>query len=79
MDVTMDDVLRLVAIQLGRRNVAPEDRILEDLGAESVDVVNLVASAEDRYQITIAETELPDLRTVADLYELVRRRRAETG
>ncbi len=76
MTVTIDDVRGVVALQLGRKKVAPEDRIVEDLGAESVDVVNLIARVEERYDVTIEETELADVRTVADLYEQVRRRLA---
>lgn len=71
---TIEDLKSLVALHLGRRSVASEDRIIEDLGAESVDVVNIIAGVEDRYRITIEEAELPDIRTVAELFELVRGR-----
>jgi len=74
MDVKIEDVEGLVAVQLGRRRVAASDRIIEDLAAESLDVVNIVAALEDRYQILIEEIELPDLVTVADLYACVRSR-----
>lgn len=71
MKVTLDGVRELVALQLGRRSVAAGDRLVEDLGAESMDVLNVVASAEDRYGVAIDEGEVPELRTVADLYERV--------
>ncbi len=64
----------LVAVQLGRRRVALDDRLVEDLGVESVDRVNLVAAAEDRWSIEIEEEEIAALRTVGDLLDLVRRR-----
>jgi len=73
MTVRMKDIQAMVAQQLGRRRVAPEDRILEELGAESLDVVNLIAAVEDRYRIAIEEEEIPDIETVADLCETVRR------
>lgn len=72
MDVTIDDIRKAVALQLGRRRVAADERIVEDLGAESLDVVNLIARLEERYRINLDEAELPTLRTVADLYERVR-------
>jgi acyl carrier protein len=68
---SLDEVRRLVAVQLGRRTVAPGDRLVEDLGAESMDLVNLVAATEERYGIEVAEEEISDLRTVADLHRLV--------
>lgn len=75
MTVELADVCDLVAVQLGRRRVEPADRLLEDLGARSMDVVNVVAALEDRYDVRIGEGELPDLRTVADLHRCVRRHR----
>jgi acyl carrier protein len=77
--VDPEDVAALVAVQLGRRRVAASDRIVEDLGAESLDVVNVIAGAEDRWGIEISEEEVADVRTVGDLVELVRRRCGEPG
>jgi len=74
MTVELRDIQSLVAQHLGRRRVSPDDRLLEDLGAESLDVVNIVAALEDRYRIRIAESELPDLRTVQDLHRCVHER-----
>ncbi|MGD8816726.1 MAG: phosphopantetheine-binding protein [Acidobacteriota bacterium] len=71
-EVRLDDVVGIVAVQLGRREISPDDRIIEDLGAESLDVVNIVAAVEDRYRIRIEEQELPDLRTVRDLHGCAR-------
>ena len=77
MTVGVKEVQDLVAVQLGRRRVAAEDRLLEDLGARSLDQVNVVAALEDRYGIEIGEHELPDLRTVADLHRCVLRHLGE--
>ncbi len=74
MTPTIEEIQRLVALQLGKRRVAAGDRLVEDLGAESIDLVNLVATVEDRYGIEVAEEELATLRTVADVFALARRR-----
>jgi len=74
-EVRLDDVRRMVAVQLGAGDVGPDDRLMEELGAESADVANLVAALEDRYGVVIDEEEIPELRTVRDLYE---RARSET-
>lgn len=73
---TLSDVRRLVERQLGRRGVRDEDRIVEDLGAESLDVVHLVAAAEDAWGLEIDEEELADVKTVADLHALIARHAA---
>jgi len=78
-EVRLDDVVGIVAVQLGRREVSPDDLIIEDLGAESLDVVNIVAAVEDRYRIRIEEQELPDIRTVRDLHGCARAKVAERG
>lgn len=74
MKIGADDVVELVRIQLGADRIQTDDRFQEDLDAESADLLNIVAAAEDRWGITIGEEELIELRTVNDLLELVRRR-----
>ena len=73
------EIADLVALQLGTRTVNPGDRLVEELGAESADVLNLVATLEDRYDIEIDEEEIPELSTVADVHQLVSRRLQERG
>ena len=74
MTITMDELVEVIRIQLGATAVRPENRFLEDLDAESADLLNIVAVTEDRWGITIGEEELIELTTVNDLFELVRRR-----
>ena len=71
MTVTIEDIQTLVGLQLGRRNVSEQDRLLEDLGAESADIVNIIATIEDKYDISLEEADISMARTVKDLYDLV--------
>lgn len=71
------EVLDLVALQLGARAVKAGDRLIEELGAESADLLNLVATLEDRYEIEIDEEEIPQLSTVADIHHLIQKRLQE--
>ena len=73
-DRLLAQILDLVRLQLGAEELGPADRLVEDLGAESADLLNLVAALEDRYRIEIDEAEVPRLATVADLHRLVRGR-----
>ena len=72
--VTIDDISRLVGVQLGKRLVKADDRFLEDLGAESMDVVNIAAAIEDKYRIRIKESEIAGIRTPSDLLRLIQKR-----
>jgi acyl carrier protein len=71
MTVTIDDIKTVVCLQLGLKQVHENDQLIEELGAESADVVNIVAALEEKYRISISEEALPTLRSVADLYEVV--------
>ncbi len=73
--ISLEDLQRLVRLQLGLRTVKASDRLVEDLGAESADVANIVAAAEERYGVEIKESEIARLRTISDLFELIRTRR----
>jgi acyl carrier protein len=75
MPLTMEEIEQLVGIQLGLKRIRKADRIVEDLGAESADIVNLIAAVEDRYGIVIEEEEVPAIRTVEDLYLAVENKR----
>ena len=69
---TLDEIKNLVSLQFGIKNIEENDQIIEDLGAESADVVNLIVTIEDKFQITIKEEELGRIRTVLDLYNHVK-------
>jgi acyl carrier protein len=73
MAVTMEKIVNLVAVQLGTRGVKPDDRLFEELGAQSADVVNLISTLEEQYDIEIDEEEIAQIKTVADLFTVVQR------
>ena len=72
--VTKDEILKLVELQLGKRGLRENNRLVEELGAESADVANLVAAAEEKYGIAIKESEIARIFTPVDLFELVQKR-----
>ncbi len=74
MKISTGEVVEVVRIQLGAGVVRPEDRFQEDLDAESADVLNIVATAEDRWGVVIGEEELIKIVTVADLLDMIRQR-----
>ncbi len=66
------ELAQIVGAVLGVHEIAPTDRFAEDLEAESMDIVNIVAAAEERFDVTLDEARLADVRTVGDLHEAVR-------
>lgn len=71
MKPTLQDIQTVVRLQLGLRQVGPDDHLVEDLGAVSADIVNIVAALEEKYDFTADEQAMGDLRSVRDLLTLV--------
>ena len=71
MPVELNDICKTVGLVLGRRNVAAANRLAEDLGAESADVLNIVVTMEEKYGISIDDADVPSVHTVEDLHNLV--------
>jgi len=64
-------VTTLLANQLSKEEdkIKQTDRIIEDLGADSLDIVTMLMTLEDTYGITIPDDDAMQLKTVADLVE----------
>jgi acyl carrier protein len=65
------DVLKHVS----RRPIQPslESELVADLGFDSLQVLEVISELEDRFGITIPTDDVPAVRTVAQVVELVRR------
>jgi acyl carrier protein len=51
--------------------VTLEASFSDDLGADSLDLVELVMALEETFDIEVAEDELKDIRTVGEAFELI--------
>ena len=52
-------------------DITPETRFVEDLGADSLDVLSIVELIESEFQITISGDELMKISTVQDAYDAI--------
>lgn len=71
MPVDVEEILKVVRLQLGAREVRAEHHLQADLGAESLDLQGIVTALEDRFGIALGDEELVSVETVADLHALV--------
>ena len=73
MDNIEARVKKIVAEQLGvaEADVKNDSSFTEDLGADSLDNVELVMALEERFGIDVPEAELEGVQTVGQAYELV--------
>ena len=51
--------------------ITMETSVAEDLGADSLDVVDLLMSIEDEFEIEIPDTEIENMKTVGDLVKYI--------
>jgi acyl carrier protein len=71
MLIDLEDVCRTVSLVLGRRGAKADDRLIEDLGAESVDVLGLMVTVEEKYGVAVDEAAMATVATVRDLYDVL--------
>jgi acyl carrier protein len=64
----LDKVKRIIAEQLGidEEDITPDASFTEDLGADSLDLVELVMAFEDGFDIEIPDEDAEKIKTVAD-------------
>lgn len=55
------------ALNLPIEKIVPDAKIVDDLGADSLDVVELLSQLEEEFGITIPDDEVENLVTVADV------------
>ncbi|MGV8081945.1 MAG: acyl carrier protein [Syntrophales bacterium] len=69
-----EKVINIIMEQLGvtREECVPEAAFIEDLGADSLDLVELIMEMEENFGITIADNELEKIRTIQDAIAFLR-------
>ena len=70
-----EKVCKMLAEQLNVPvdSIKPESEVVKDLGADSLDVVELIMALEDEYGITLPEGEVETLKTVQDIVDMMNR------
>ena len=58
-------------LNLPAEKITLESDIIKDLGADSLDVVELLISLEDDYGISIPEEDIAGVKTVKDIVDMI--------
>ena len=68
-----DRIRTIIAEQLGidTAEMSSDSNILDDLGADSLDVVELVMTLEDEFDIEVPDEAAESIRTIADVERYV--------
>ncbi len=79
MSASIEETVRkIVAEQLGvdEDKVVPEARFIEDLGADSLDTVELVMALEEEFDQEIPDEDAEKIRTVQDAIDYIKQKLA---
>ena len=58
-------------LDIAQSDITLESQIAEDLGADSLDVVDLLMSLEDEFEVEIPDEEIENIKTVGDLVNFI--------
>ena len=53
-------------LEIDEDDIRPDSDIIDDLGADSLDIVDLVMSIEDEFHVEIPDEAVEEMRTVDD-------------
>ena len=70
---TADKVKELISQQLNKYidEITEDKEVVKDLGAESLDVVEMLMSLEEEFSITVPEEDAVNIKTVGDIIKLI--------
>jgi len=76
MSNTNELVISIIANKLGveKSLITPEATFVEDLGADSLDTVELVMALEEEFSIEIPDEEAEKIRTLNDVLAFIARK-----
>lgn len=74
----VQDIL-MEQLSVERSQITPDAGIMSDLGADSLDMVEISMTVEETFNLTIPDEDVENIRTVADLYEALATLLERTG
>ena len=69
-----EQLKQIIADQLGRKveDLVIEAELVNDLGADSLDIVEIIVAIEETFDIKIEDAEYAELKTLQELVELIK-------
>lgn len=70
---TAEKVKELISKQLNRpvEDITDDKEVVKDLGADSLDVVEMLMSLEEEFNITVPEEDAVNIKTVGDIISVI--------
>lgn len=69
----LDKIKEIIAEQLGIEvvTISEKTNIMDDLGADSLDIVEMLMAIEENFGITVPDEAIPGFKTVGDIFAYV--------
>lgn len=73
--MVLDSIKKILSQQfeVSAESVTAETSLVDDLGADSLDVVELIMSVEDEFGLSISDEDAVELTTVGKIVEYIER------
>jgi acyl carrier protein len=65
------DQILATQLQVQRDQLLPDSKIIEDLGADSLDIMEICLAVEEKFDIALPDERAARVVTVEDLYQAV--------
>ena len=71
--MTIEKVKKLISNQLNvaEANITAESKLIEDLGADSLDTVEMLMAFEEEFGISIPDEEAMNIKTVQNIVDII--------
>ena len=68
-----EKVIELICEKLGKNKneVTLSSKLVEDLGADSLDVVELIMAFEDEFNISLPDEDVQNMKTIGDIINYI--------
>lgn len=70
---TIDKVKEIISKQLNKSidEITEDKEVVKDLGADSLDVVEMLMALEEEFSITVSEEDAMGIKTVGDIVKTI--------
>ena len=73
MDI-QKEVIGLIAEQMNiKTDIQPTDKIIDNLKADSLDVIEIIMALEEKFEISIPDESAEKMKTIQDLIDFVKK------
>lgn len=72
VDLKVVDLIAEVLVDINKDSIQMNSKIVEDLGAESLDIYDMIALLEDEFNLEITDEEVEKIQTVQDVANFIK-------